>query len=129
MDEIVNEKDLKKYEEHYSEEGLKNKIGRFAKKAGLKTTYYAILLKNALTSGSVRLSDKAIIIGALGYFISPFDIIPDLMIGVGFVDDLAALCLAVKKISSSINSSIREISKEELHEIFDFDDDELEDDQ
>ena len=38
---------------------------------------------------------KVTIVSALGYFILPLDAIPDLTPGVGYADDLGALCIAL----------------------------------
>ena len=83
--------DLNKYKNEYDEQTLMSKISRFAKKAGLNTIYYVLLLYNLLLSDMSSIADKAVIIGALGYFICPLDIVPDLMIGTGFLDDAAVL--------------------------------------
>lgn len=120
-------KDLKKYEVLYSEESLMTKISRFAKKAGLNTTYYVLLLYTMLISGKTALKDKAVIIGALGYFICPIDLIPDIMIGTGFLDDASILMFALTTISSSITPEIRLDARKRLHQIFEFDDSELDD--
>ena len=120
-------KDLKKYEGLYSEESLMTKISRFAKKAGLNTTYYVLLLYTMLISGKTALKDKAVIIGALGYFICPIDLIPDIMIGTGFLDDASILMFALTTISSSITQEIRLDARKRLHQIFEFDDSELDD--
>ncbi len=34
---------------------------------------------------------KAALVGALAYFVLPFDVIPDFLVGVGFTDDAAVL--------------------------------------
>lgn len=122
-----NIEDLKKYEKLYSEEGLMTKISRFAKKAGLNTTYYVLLLYTLLISGGTTLKDKAVIIGALGYFICPIDLIPDIIIGTGFLDDASILMFALSTISSSITPEIRMDARKRLHQIFEFEDSELDD--
>ena len=45
---------------------------------------------------------KGIIIGALGYFISPVDAIPDIVPVVGYTDDLGALAIALAAIAAHI---------------------------
>ena len=122
-----NPEDLKKYERLYSEESLMTKISRFEKKAGLNTTYYVLLLYQLLITEKTPLKDKAIVIGALGYFICPIDLIPDIMIGTGFLDDASILMYALTTISSSITPEIRLDARKRLHQIFEFDDSELND--
>jgi uncharacterized membrane protein YkvA (DUF1232 family) len=43
---------------------------------------------------------KGILLAALAYFILPFDIIPDFVLGVGFTDDMAVLLAAITAIRS-----------------------------
>ena len=90
--------ELEKYEKEYSEDGLWEKIGKVAKKAGIKVVYYALLLFYALQSDKVTVAEKALIIGALGYFILPIDIIPDFMVPIGYGDDLAVMWGLIKKL-------------------------------
>lgn len=90
--------ELKKYEKEYSEDGLWEKIGKVAKKAGIKVIYYALLLFYALQSEKVTVAEKALIIGALGYFILPIDLIPDFMVPIGYGDDLAVMWGLIKKL-------------------------------
>lgn len=124
-----NEKlnDIDKYKVSYSEENLLYKIKRFARKAGLNTIYYVLILYNLLKSDKISISEKAIIIAALGYFISPLDMVPDLMPGIGFTDDAAILMMVIKQIYSHIDESVKQDAKNQLKEWFDFEDSELED--
>ena len=102
----------------YSPEKLFAKIGEVAKKAGLKVIYAALLLYYAMFDKEVPMTDKAIVIGALGYFILPLDFIPDFFPG-GYVDDAGALALAVKSIWSNISASTKYQAKAKLNEWFD----------
>ena len=82
MDEKEFDKEWKdgeivKYAKNYDENAFWEKLKKFGRKAGIKVCYAALLLyyvlKSPLTSGK----DRAKIIGALGYFLLPIDIIPD----------------------------------------------------
>ena len=46
--------------------------------------------------------------GALGYFIMPFDIIPDFFPGIGHLDDAAVMLLALRLVSHRITLGHRE---------------------
>ncbi len=72
------------------------KVRRFALKAGKHVIREAMVLYYCLRDPDTPGRAKAIIIGALGYFILPFDCIPDLIPGAGFTDDLAVLIMATK---------------------------------
>ena len=45
---------------------------------------------------------KGILLAALAYFVMPFDIVPDLILGLGFTDDMTVLITAVSLIQSHI---------------------------
>ena len=128
MKEKVDKEKFDKYKDAYNEQSLMTKISRFAKKAGLNTTYYVLLLYNMLVSSAISLADKAIVVGALGYFISPLDVIPDVILGTGFLDDASVLLLALGTVVNSITPSIKDAAKKYLHKWFDFTDEELDDD-
>lgn len=53
------------------------------------------LYKTLKAQGKVPLSTKAIIIAAIIYVISPLDLIPDPILIIGFVDDIAVAAGAV----------------------------------
>ncbi len=116
---------LKKYEKEYSESELWEKIGEVAKMAGLRVIYYVLLLYYSLQSDTVTLKEKALIIGALGYFILPVDLVPDFIIGLGYGDDAAAL-VAVVKMLENLNDDIKAQAKNKLKTWFeDFDEKDL----
>ena len=126
-DKYINEfkQDNGKYEKDFSEDSLWKKLGKFAKLAGLNTSYYILFLLNVFKSNATSATDKIIIGSALGYFISPFDVIPDFLIGTGFIDDVAALALALSMLAGSITKPIKDAAKSKLREYFDFKDEEL----
>ena len=67
--------------------------------------------------------DRAKILGALGYFILPIDLIPDFIPVAGYTDDLAALVWGVYCVIKSITPEVKAQAAEKLHEWFgDFDD-------
>ena len=65
--------DFQKYKDKFTQQGFFDKIQRVAKRAGAKLVYVALILYYLIQSDKVSLKDKAIIIGALGYLISPLD--------------------------------------------------------
>lgn len=122
----MSERDYSKYQKEYSEKGLSDKIKKVAKKAGAKVIYIVLLLYKALISGDVSIADRATIIGVLGYFILPTDLVPDAIPILGFTDDLAALLWALKTISSNITPQMKVEAKAQIREWFgSFDEKEL----
>jgi uncharacterized membrane protein YkvA (DUF1232 family) len=83
--------------------------------------YAALVLYYTLQSDKVSAANKAMIIGALGYLISPLDVVPDAIPIAGLADDLGVLIFVLKKVWTDIDPSIQERSKEKLSKWFDED--------
>ena len=113
--------DFMSYANKFSSSEFAEKISRIAKRAGAKLVYSALILYYTLQSDKVSKKDKAIIIGALGYMISPIDVIPDAIPIAGLTDDLAVLLYVLKKVWTGIDPEIVEQAKEKLSRWFDDD--------
>ncbi len=111
--------DFMSYANKFSQSEFVEKISRIAKRAGSKLVYAALILYYTLQSDSVSKTDKAIIIGALGYMISPLDVIPDAIPIAGLTDDFAVLIYVLKKVWTDVDPSIIEQAKEKLSKWFD----------
>ena len=111
--------DFMSYANKFSQSEFVEKISRIAKRAGSKLVYAALILYYTLQSDHVSKTDKAIIIGALGYMISPLDVIPDAIPIAGLTDDFAVLIYVLKKVWTDIDPSILEQAKEKLSKWFD----------
>ena len=103
-----------KYVKEYSEAGFWSKIGKFAKKAGCELIEKAIMLYHTAMDKETPASAKALILGALGYFISPIDAIPDVTPVIGFSDDLAVLTATILKVIASIKEEHKQKAKEQM---------------
>jgi uncharacterized membrane protein YkvA (DUF1232 family) len=66
------------------------------------------------TDTKTPLKVKATLFGALAYFILPFDVIPDVILGLGFTDDLAVLMTALTMIKSHMTAEHREHANQTL---------------
>ena len=113
--------DFMSYAGKFSAGDFTEKISRIAKRAGAKLVYAALILFYTLQSDKVSDKDKAIIIGALGYMISPLDVVPDAVPIVGLTDDMAVLLYVLKKIWVDVEPEIKEKAKEKLAKWFDED--------
>ena len=113
--------DLQKYKDKFSQQNFIEKIQRIAKRAGAKLVYIALILYYLMQSDKVSLKDKAIIIGALGYLISPIDVVPDAIPIAGLADDLAVLLYALGKVWSQVDENLNDKAKEKLSKWFDED--------
>ena len=109
------------YANKFSKTGFVEKISRIAKRAGAKMVYAALVLYYTLQSDKVSVKEKAIIIGALGYLISPFDVVPDAIPIVGLGDDLAVLVYVLQKVWGDVNEDIKVKARERLSKWFDED--------
>ena len=111
--------DFMSYANKFSQSEFAEKISRIAKRAGSKLVYAALILYYTLQSDKVSKADKAIIIGALGYMISPLDVIPDAIPIAGLTDDLAVLLYVLKKVWTGIDPEIIAKAREKLSKWFD----------
>lgn len=113
--------DLQKYKDKFSQQNFIEKIQRIAKRAGAKLVYIALILYYLMQSDKVSLKDKAIIIGALGYLISPIDVVPDAIPIAGLADDLAVLLYALGKVWRQVDDNLKDKAKQKLSKWFDED--------
>ena len=115
--------DLQKYKEKFSQKSFIEKIQRVAKRAGIKLVYVALILYYLIESNKISVKDKAIIIGALGYLISPIDIVPDAIPIAGLGDDMAVMLYVLDKVWGQVDDEIKSKAQRKLSKWFD--DDEL----
>jgi len=108
-----------KYRKHYSDASYWDKLKRYAKIAGMKVVYPALLLQYMMKSDDVPLKAKLILSAALGYFILPIDFIPDIAPLLGFTDDLGVLLLIIRQMAVYITPEIRKNARTHLHKWFD----------
>ncbi|GLR91457.1 YkvA family protein [Bradyrhizobium iriomotense] len=57
---------------------------------------------------------QASLLGAIAYFILPFDVVPDMLPMLGFTDDAAVLATAIKLVASHITPDHREAARAAL---------------
>ena len=113
--------DFMQYSNKFSKTEFVEKISRIAKRAGAKLVYAALILYYTLQSDKVSVKDKAIIIGALGYLISPLDVVPDAIPIVGLGDDLGVLVYVLQKVWGDVNDDVKAKARERLTKWFDED--------
>jgi uncharacterized membrane protein YkvA (DUF1232 family) len=74
----------------------------------LLAAYYCAFDRN--TPRHVQVS----LIGALAYFILPFDVLPDMMIVLGYTDDMAVLAGVLRLVSAHITPEHRDAARAAL---------------
>jgi uncharacterized membrane protein YkvA (DUF1232 family) len=63
------------------------------------------------TDSTTPIAIRAALFGALAYFILPFDIIPDFILGLGYTDDAAVLFGAFKAAQTHITAEHRRMAR------------------
>lgn len=102
-------KNIIKYGKYFSN----RKFINFVKHIGKNLTFLrqALILFFCLQDKKTPIYVKAVIAGALGYLILPTDAIPDVIAGLGWLDDVAILGAALK----IANSYITDVHKEKAN--------------
>jgi uncharacterized membrane protein YkvA (DUF1232 family) len=111
-------KNDKRYARFFSEQGFWKKIKSYSRRAGLQVVHAALLLYYLMQNRSVPVKAKAGIAAALGYFVLPMDIIPDIAFVVGFTDDLAVLMFALSQVSRYITDDVKQSARVRLQQWF-----------
>lgn len=60
---------------------------------------------------------KGILLAALAYFILPFDLVPDAILGLGFTDDLTVLITAIGLVRTHMRPEHRDKAKQVLERL------------
>ena len=110
--------DMDGYADKYSEVSFFDKITSTIKKAGLTLIYKALQLYYVTENPNCPMKIKAAIFAALGYFISPIDLIPDITPIIGYSDDAAAIALALAMAQIYINDTVKKKAKNKLVSLF-----------
>ena len=110
--------EVQKYGTYYSDNRFWKKVERVAKKVGATVLLPVFTLYYMLQDDKVSLQHEAYIVGALGYFILPIDLIPDGILPViGFTDDIAVMTLVLKLVKDSITPEIKARANARVSEI------------
>lgn len=118
MNHNFTRSEISSYSSNYSESRLWSKLRSAARKAGETVVYYVLVLFYELSDPGVSLVEKSVIIGALGYFILPLDLIPDAIPVAGYADDLTALKAAYDYVTSHISPSVERKAQAKLRQWF-----------
>ncbi|MCA0936786.1 DUF1232 domain-containing protein [Vibrio alginolyticus] len=91
-----------------------NKMKKSVLKVGEDFAVLGIKSWLAMTDSNTSARHKAILGGALAYFVLPTDMVPDILAGVGFTDDLAVLTLAVNSVGNAITPEHEKQAREKI---------------
>lgn len=103
-----------KFSSAYSDESFWDKVKAYAKSAGEEVLTPALKMYYAAHDAETPAWAKATIYGALGYFISPVDAIPDPTPIIGYADDLGVLAAALAATAANIKDEHVMKAKETL---------------
>ena len=106
--------DLRARAGDFSAPAFWQKLARFAVAAGRELVEKALWLYYAAERPDVPRWAKLTMWGALAYFVMPVDAIPDLLPGVGYVDDLGALAAALATVAGYVDEDVKARARERL---------------
>lgn len=119
INEVALSKDLiDKYKKEHNEKKFWSKMKKIGTKIGVTPVYLVFLLYHSFMSKDIPITSKAPLTGALGYFISFIDVIPDLTPILGYCDDITVVIGALALIESKITDEIRDNAKNSTRKIF-----------
>lgn len=90
---------------------LKSSLARIPFAEEVVAAYYCAM------DSQTPLRVRGILLGALAYFIMPFDVIPDFVLGLGFTDDMAVIVAAITAIRNHMRPEHREKAKATLEKM------------
>ncbi|MBP6563812.1 MAG: DUF1232 domain-containing protein [Neisseriaceae bacterium] len=93
------------YEAHYEAGRFWRKVQKYAKVAGVGVLTPALKLYYAAQDSDTPKWARVAMLGALGYFISPLDGVPDIVPIVGYGDDLGVLLAALATTAAYIKEA------------------------
>ena len=112
----MSSKDPKDYEKSFSQKGFFDKLATSAVQAGRELVEQGVTLYYTWDDSDTPMGAKLTIMGALGYFISPLDFIPDLTPILGYTDDATVIAMALATVASHIKPVHREKAKAAVKE-------------
>ncbi|GAA3973434.1 YkvA family protein [Allohahella marinimesophila] len=104
---LLSEKENKEFAKRFDPSRLWRKIIGSGRKAGFQTIELALTLYYTARAPETPVWCKTAIYGALGYFISLVDAIPDLTPVLGYTDDVGVMLSALAMLSAYVTPEIR----------------------
>lgn len=102
----------------FKDEHLWDKLKHFALSAGKEVVEKALCLYYAAQQPDTPLWAKTVIYGALTYFISPIDAVPDITPVLGYSDDLGVLVSAVLTVAMYVTDDVKQRARDKLQTWF-----------
>ena len=102
----------------YVDAGFWDKTRRYAGTAGKRLVEKALCLFYAARDPKTPAWARSVIYGALAYFISPLDAIPDLVPFAGFADDLGVVAAALVTVAMYVTDDVKALATAKAREWF-----------
>ena len=99
----ADEQDVK----NFNDQGFLRKLARYALRLGRPVVEQLYALYFMLRAEATPMRSKMVIVGALLYFVSPIDLVPDILGPLGFSDDLAVIAMVFKQVQAYLTDDIR----------------------
>jgi uncharacterized membrane protein YkvA (DUF1232 family) len=96
----------------YSAAALWSKLARVGRRLGQELVELCLCLHFAARRPETPAWARGTIYAALAYFLLPTDLVPDILPGTGYSDDIATLALAMTTVSAYINEEVRQRARE-----------------
>jgi uncharacterized membrane protein YkvA (DUF1232 family) len=88
------------------------------KQIGTKTIYKSFLMYHAYQRSETPGWAKHIVLGTIGYILTPIDLLPDLTPLVGYTDDISVLAYGLVMISCYINKDVQQKALDSTKKIY-----------
>ena len=111
----VNDR-IRKYRKHYNETDFWKKLNALSGSTLRQMLKRLLLLRELLFDANTPHLTRLTIVACLGYVITPFDAIPDFLVGIGYLDDFAIMGLVLGKIESLATDDIKQRVKDRMGE-------------
>ncbi len=101
--------EVARYAKYFSEQSFGKKLRIVGRSLGENILLPVLRTYFVLKSPQTSTKEKLFLLGALGYFILPLDLIPDFLPGLlGFTDDLVVITLVLKHLKDALTPEIEQ---------------------
>jgi uncharacterized membrane protein YkvA (DUF1232 family) len=114
----MDKKHLDTYAKRFSVPAFWAFLSRNARRLGLKVAYAALLMFYAYNRKETPRWARRIVLGSLGYLLTPLDALPDLTPFVGYTDDLGILSFGLVTIAAYVNEEVKKQARGRLRSWF-----------
>ena len=103
----IDEKQLSKYSDKFSDKAFWQKLLLNAKRLGIKGVKHCIEMYYVLKRPDVPIGTKGAIIAGLGYLICPYDLVTDFLPGIGLADDVAVISMVYSHCAKYVDGNMK----------------------